>query len=246
MKHKIQDDVSVIRAVLGPGGNNAAPSVSTRNVYLVISMGFGVESPPCQAFLDKVAASVPATDLTAVLYPQSVLPHARRYDAECDTGVNLDTRSGIGGGEEISFEDGEYDVRRFELDAGTWGDYIDFERKEEFVWGHPTQECSRDPKCRADVFNNPADVPFRSIVQKSEGAWKTLSHYTAKPPHYGVNLASVRAGAFVLAPGRCSPLALRLVLSIVKRHNLKMLDWRRGVFSDLCLFGEVERGGTTS
>jgi hypothetical protein len=241
MNQQMENDVPVTQADLGPGCNSGASSPSTRNVYLVISMAFGVESLSYRALIEKVAASVPPADLTAVLHPESILPHARCYAAECDTVVNLETLSGIGGAEEICFEDGQSDVRRFEFHAGTWGD-INFERKKQFVWGHPTKECSRDHRCRADRFNDPADVPFRSIRQESDGAWEKLSHYTAKPPYYGVNLAAVRAGAIVLAPGRWSPFALRMFLSVVKRHDLKMLDWRREAFCDRWLFAEIECG----
>jgi hypothetical protein len=129
------------------------------------------------------------------------------------------------------------------LSARTWGDYIAFDRKKEFIWGHLQGECAHNAQCRADVYNDPRDVPFERITQKLDGAWEVLKHYTAKPPHYGLDLAAVRAAAFVVAPGRCSPGALKVLLSVMKEYKIKMLDWPREGYGDRWLYNEIERRG---
>jgi hypothetical protein len=214
---------------------------ATKGVYLVVNMATWADRPVDKVFLNQVAASVPPTDLIATVFPESILPHARRYAAQCDTVINLDSHAGLAGGEELLFEDGEEDFRRFELSSETWGDYIDFDRKKEFVWGHPTEECSTRPECRADVYNDPSDLSFERITQRLDGAWKRLTHYTAKPPTYGVCLSRVRAAAFVLTPGRCSPSAVAPFLSFVTSHGLSILDWSPGFLHERWLLAECER-----
>jgi hypothetical protein len=214
---------------------------ATKGVYVVVNMATWAGLRIDLKFLDRLAASVPASNLIATVYPESVLPHARRYAAQCDTVINLDRVAGLGGGEELLFEDGQQDFRRFEFSSETWGDYIDFDRKKEFVWGHPSNECSLSTQCRADVYNDPTDVPFERITQRLDGAWKQLKHYIARPPHYGVSLSGVRAAAFVLAPGRCSPSAVAPFLSFVKSNGLRILDWSQGYLSERWLLAECER-----
>src|SRR6266850_6879068 len=58
---------------------------ATKGVYLVVNMATWAGSRIDLKFMDLVAESVPTKDLIATVYPGSVLPHARRYAARCDT-----------------------------------------------------------------------------------------------------------------------------------------------------------------
>jgi hypothetical protein len=197
-----------------------------KHTYLTIDLDFWARRQVDVVWLHHVLDSIPANDRVAAIHHDSILPHARRYGEVCRRLLNLDFHSDLGGGMEVMHKDGDTDFRRLELHSGSWGDYVQFEDKAEFVWAYPQAECLDD--CRCDDFTDYEEetgkiIPFFRIPQARE-VWKQLRCYQARPPDYGISLADVRAVSLVLSPDYCGPDAFDVFRALVQQYHLQVLD----------------------
>jgi hypothetical protein len=58
----------------------------------------------------------------------------------------------------------------------------------------------------------------------SDSAWRSLHCRLVEPPHYGIELARVRAASIVLSPRYCGPDAVEALKALVREFNLELLD----------------------
>jgi hypothetical protein len=193
-----------------------------KNTYLTVDLDFWAKEQVDIAWLRQVLEAVAAEDRAAAVYHDSILSHARRYMLECTTLVNLDCHSDLGGGMEVLHTDGQVDFRRLELHEGSWGDYVAFADKAEFVWAYPHSSCLGN--CRCDHFSDDGELPFRKIPQAEHAAWARLRCYHAKPPRYGVAATKVRAVSLVLSPHWCGADAFATFRALVRDYQMELLD----------------------
>jgi hypothetical protein len=128
---------------------------------LTVDLDFWAKEQVDISWLRQVLEALAAEDRAAAVFHGSILPHARRYRRVCTRLVNLDCHSDLGGGMEVVHADAETNSRRLELHEGSWGDYVAFADKAEFVWAYPHSSCPGN--CRCDHFSDDGELPFRKI-----------------------------------------------------------------------------------
>lgn len=190
--------------------------------YLSIDLDFWCKGNVDADFLHQVLSQVPKTDRIAATEHDSILPHLRRYGQICTRLINLDYHSDLGGVVNVAFENGDADDRRLELHSGSWGDYVHWRDREQFVWVYPDQVALEDG--RTDHFNNADEVPFSQIPQHHEHFWWKLTCREGRAPDYGVDLTTVRAVAIVLSPAFCGPDASSVIEELVRRFEVSVID----------------------
>lgn len=208
--------------VIDPQREEPAQTESARTDYLTVDLDFWSKGHVDRDFLYELLAQIPIGDVVAAVEHHSILPHSRRYRSVCKRLINLDFHSDLGGSVNVTFDHGDGDCRRLELHAGSWGDYVEWEQRGEFVWVYPDAECLT--KGRTDDFNYDCDVPFSQIPQHPRHFWWVLSCRKGEGPNYGIELSRVRALSIVLSPDFCGSDASEVFEEIVGRFRIPVID----------------------
>jgi hypothetical protein len=206
--------------------------------YLSLDLDFwwADKSPVDEEFVDRLVTCFEGNNKCVAAFDhQSVLPHVSRYWNVCNTLVNQDWHSDLGG----------YDLngskcrywKKPDLNCGTWCDHVWWQDMDTFVWGHPTTDCAKpggDGRCDDQSYNafdhGHSDWNNAMLVHA-----KVCNGYSVRISGGNVTyvlpggvLVPVIAMSFVLSARWAGDDAAGVFMRLVKRHNIHIIDGLQG------------------
>jgi hypothetical protein len=166
----------------------------------------------------------------------NILPHVSRYWDICNTLVNQDWHSDLGGYDLNGIKSPYW--RKPGLNCGTWCDHVWWKNMDLFVWGYPTTACAKlpdgDGRCDDkgyNAFEHGHTDWLNAIVVHAKCATNYNVRFEDGNVSYtlpGGHSVPIVAMSFVWSKQWAGDDAKGVFMRTVKRYNIHIIDGLRG------------------